>query len=54
MPGMKDHDTDLATRIVHHTYVPPAGFVAPQPGVYKASTVIFPNVAAMRTREWKD
>lgn len=54
MPGMKDHDTDLATRIVHHEYLPPVGFVAPQPGVYKASTVIFPNVAAMRTREWKD
>ena len=54
MPGMKDHDTDLATRIVHHAYEPPAGFVAPQPGVYKASTVIFPSVAAMRTREWKD
>jgi len=54
MVGMKDHDTDLATRIVHHDYLPPAGFEAPQPGVYKASTVIFPNVAAMRSREWKD
>ncbi|SEA41251.1 cystathionine beta-lyase [Acidovorax soli] len=43
-----------ATRIVHHAYTPPAGFVAPQPGVFKASTVIFPNVAAMRSREWKD
>ncbi|HEY9208021.1 MAG TPA: cystathionine beta-lyase, partial [Acidovorax sp.] len=37
-----------ATRIVHHPYTPPDGFVAPQPGVFKASTVIFPNVAAMR------
>ena len=46
--------SQLATRIVHHDYLPPAGFVAPQPGVYKASTVIFPNVAAMRSREWKD
>ncbi|HRO81790.1 MAG TPA: PLP-dependent transferase, partial [Alicycliphilus denitrificans] len=27
---------------------------APQPAVHKASTVIFPNVAAMRAREWKD
>eukprot|EP01041_Mallomonas_annulata_P025519 gene25519-46573_t len=54
MAAMKDHDTDLATRIVHHGYLPPAGFEAPQPGVYKASTVIFPNVAAMRSREWKD
>src|SRR3982751_1992154 len=39
--------------LIHHPYVPPAGFVAPQPGVYKASTVVFPNVAAMRARDWK-
>ncbi|MDY0108161.1 MAG: PLP-dependent transferase, partial [Giesbergeria sp.] len=45
---------ELSTRLVHHDYQPPQGFVAPQPGVFKASTVIFPNVAAMRTREWKD
>ncbi|MCC2676814.1 MAG: Cystathionine beta-lyase (Beta-cystathionase)-like protein [Ramlibacter sp.] len=41
------------TDLIHHPYVPPAGFVAPQPGVYKASTVIFPNVAAIRARDWK-
>ncbi|MBV7543868.1 PLP-dependent transferase [Acidovorax sp. sic0104] len=46
--------SQLATRIVHHDYLPPADFVAPQPGVFKASTVIFPTVAAMRSREWKD
>ena len=52
---MKDaHSPQLATRIVHHDYLPPADFVAPQPGVFKASTVIFPSVAAMRSREWKD
>jgi cystathionine beta-lyase len=45
---------DLSTEIIHHPYTPPAGFAAPQPGVFKASTVIFPNVAAMRQREWKD
>ena len=50
----EEHVSDLATRIVHHAYVPPAGFEAPQPGVFKASTVIFPTVAAMRSREWKD
>ena len=54
MIGMKDHDIDPATHLVHHDYQPPTGFVAPQPGVFKASTVIFPNVAAMRSREWKD
>ena len=42
------------TELIHHPYVPPAGFEAPQPGVFKASTVFFPSVAAMRSREWKD
>ncbi|AMO24913.1 cystathionine beta-lyase [Ramlibacter solisilvae] len=41
------------TDLIHHPYVPPAGFAAPQPGVYKASTVIFRDVAAMRARDWK-
>lgn len=44
----------LETSLIHHAYQPPAGFEAPQPAVHKASTVIFPNVAAMRAREWKD
>ena len=35
----------LSTRLIQHAYQPPAGFMAPQPGVFKASTVIFPNVA---------
>jgi len=46
--------SDKTTDLIHHPYVPPEGFVAPQPGVYKASTVIFPSVAALRSREWKD
>jgi cystathionine beta-lyase len=41
------------TDLIHHPYQPPAGFSAPQPGVYKASTVIFKNVAAMRARDWR-
>ncbi|MBI2772275.1 MAG: PLP-dependent transferase [Burkholderiales bacterium] len=41
------------TDLIHHPYLPPAGFSAPQPGVFKASTVIFKNVAAMRSRDWK-
>jgi cystathionine beta-lyase len=44
----------LTTALIHHAYVPPEGFEAPQPGVFKASTVFFPSVAAMRSREWKD
>ncbi len=42
------------TQLIHHPYQPPAGFDAPLPAVHKASTVFFPNVAAMRTRDWKD
>ncbi|GAB4402329.1 MAG: PLP-dependent transferase [Rhodoferax sp.] len=42
------------TALIHHPYAPPPGFAAPQPGVFKASTVFFPNVAAMRQFEWKD
>jgi cystathionine beta-lyase len=45
---------DQITTLIHHPYVPPEGFDAPQPGVFKASTVFFPTVAAMRSREWKD
>jgi cysteine-S-conjugate beta-lyase len=41
-----------STDLIHHPYQPPSEFDAPQVGVFKASTVIFPNVAAMRTREW--
>lgn len=43
-----------STALIHDPYTPPDGFVAPQPGVFKASTVIFPNVAAMRQRRWQD
>ena len=46
--------SDKTTTLIHHPYTPPEGFVAPQTGVFKASTVIFPSVAAMRSREWKD
>ena len=45
--------TATATVLIHHAYQPPDGFSAPQPGVFKASTVIFPNTAAMRARDWK-
>lgn len=46
--------TQPITHLIHHPYTPPATFAAPQVAVHKASTVIFPNVAAMRSREWKD
>ncbi|RYF71021.1 MAG: cystathionine beta-lyase, partial [Comamonadaceae bacterium] len=46
---MRDPITDL----IHHPYLPPANFAAPQPPIYKASTVFFADVAAMRARDWK-
>ena len=45
--------SESITDLIHHPYVPPTGFAAPQPGVFKASTVIFPNVAALRSRDWQ-
>ena len=47
-------DQPDTTHLIHHPYTPPAEFEAPQPGVFKASTVYFPSVAAMRSREWKN
>ena len=45
--------SDPITDLIHHPYQPPAKFAAPQPGVFKASTVFFADVAAMRARDWK-
>ncbi|MEH3087509.1 MAG: PLP-dependent transferase [Xylophilus ampelinus] len=45
--------TGTATQLIHHAYRPPGEFDAPQVAVHKASTVYFPDVAALRTREWK-
>lgn len=43
-----------ATKLIHHPYQAPGGFQAVVPGVHKASTVIFENTAALKTRQWKD
>lgn len=45
--------SELSTQLIHHPYQPPAGFDAVQPSIHKASTVIFPSVAALRNRDWK-
>ncbi|MFO1220934.1 MAG: cystathionine beta-lyase [Burkholderiaceae bacterium] len=50
---MSDPLTHLSTELIHHAYEPPAGFGAVPPGVFKASTVIFPDVAALRARDWR-
>jgi cystathionine beta-lyase len=43
----------ISTQLIHHAYQPPAGFEAVNPAIQRASTVIFPNVAALRNRDWK-
>jgi cysteine-S-conjugate beta-lyase len=43
----------LPTALIHDDYVPPAGFSALQPAIHHASTVLFANVAAMRSRDWQ-
>ncbi len=52
--GQDDAAPSAATALIHHSYVPPAGFEAVQPPVHKASTVIFPNTQALLARGWKD
>jgi len=42
------------TELIHHGYKAPSDFAAPQIAIHKASTVIFPNVQAMRERTWLD
>ena len=42
------------TTNIHHPYQAPEGFASPQIPIYKGSTVIFPNTAAMRARQWLD
>ena len=44
---------ELPTELIHHPYTPPAGFESVMPPVHRASTVIFPSVAALRSRDWK-
>ena len=44
---------DISTQLIHHAYQAPAGFDAPQPAVHKASTVIFKDTAALRSRDWR-
>lgn len=41
-----------STDLIHHPYRAPTAFEAPQGGVFKASTVIFPDMAAARSRDW--
>lgn len=43
---------DLTTALIHHPYQPPDSWQAVPPGVFKASTVMFPDVASLRARQY--
>jgi cystathionine beta-lyase len=42
------------TALVHSDYTAPDGFAACQPPIHHAATVLFKDVAAMRSRDWQD
>lgn len=42
------------TELIHHGYEAPEGFSAFPVAIHHASTVLFRNVAAMRSRNWQD
>ncbi len=45
--------TEKITQLLHHPYQPPTGFDAVPVAVHKASTVIFADTTALRSRSWK-
>ena len=51
---MKKKSPPSSTSLIAHSYHPPAGFVSVQPAVHKASTVVFPSMAAVRARQWRE
>jgi cysteine-S-conjugate beta-lyase len=44
----------LQTRLVRSDYTPPPGFAAYPTAIHHASTVLFKDVASMRSGDWKD
>ena len=44
----------LQTTLIHTNYTAPGGFDAFPPAIHHASTVLFENVAAMRSGQWKE
>lgn len=48
------HPAPTSTDLIHHPYQAPEGFASVPPGVFKASTVIFEDTKALRSRQWKD
>jgi cystathionine beta-lyase len=53
IPSAGNDAPDPITQQIHHPYCPPDGFEAFPPAVHKASTVMFKDVAALRSRALK-
>jgi cystathionine beta-lyase len=53
MTGKGKHKSRQTT-LVHSDYEPPAGFSALPDAIHHASTVLFDNVAALRSRNWQN
>lgn len=51
---MQDKKPSVETNLVHSAYQAPEGFEAFPPAVYRASTIFFPDVAALRSRRWQE
>lgn len=43
-----------ASQLIHHPYQPPAGFKGLQQPIYRASTVVFANMAAVAATTWQN
>lgn len=46
--------TSFQTALIHHDYVAPEGFAAFPQAIHHASTVLFKDVASMRSRNWQN
>jgi cystathionine beta-lyase len=44
----------VQTALIHSDYIPPEGFAAFPTAIHHASTVLFANVGALRSRNWQD
>ena len=51
---MSTPDLQISTHLIHHPYQPPTGFVGLQQPTYRASTVVFKNMAAVAANTWQN
>ena len=51
---MSDKNKSLQTSLIHSDYTPPGGFGSFPVPIHHASTVLFKDLAALRSRDWRD